>query len=147
MTERLGLFLIGLLMFFGCAHQLPDDEALFSVIEENLQMNQEENIEGSLLTIHEGAAGYSEMKAGLKQMFDVYDFTYEIKEMEVLEKSKEEAKVRFIQITRKSAGPEFNDNELEGVHTLKRSPEGWKIYNTEVTDIIFLSDKEQPRKD
>jgi len=140
MRKIAGLLVISVFLLWGCGVGIPEDEVLISVIEKNLQMSRDEDADGFLATIHEEAAGYSTIKQGLEQMFDAYDFNYELKEADVLEKSRDKARVHFIQITKKVSGPEFQDNELEGIHTLKRSKGEWKILNTEVTNVRFLKD-------
>ena len=143
MRKTAGLLVISVFLLWGCGAGIPEDEVLISVIEKNLQMSREENTEGFLETIHKEAPGYSTMKQGLEQMFNAYDFNYELKEADVLEKSRDEARIHFIQVTKKVSGPEFQDNEVEGIHTLKRSKGDWKILNTEVTNVRFLKDTKE----
>jgi len=143
MKKTAGLVVIGLLLVWGCGAGIPEDEALISVIEQNLQMSRDENAQGFLETVHEEAPGYNTLRQGLEQMFEAYDFSYELKEADVLEKSKDQARVHFVQVTKKISGPEFQDNQIEGIHTLKRSRGDWKIFNTEVTDVTFLKDSNE----
>ena len=143
MRKTAGLLVISVFLLWGCGAGIPEDEVLISVVEKNLQMSQEENTEGILETIHEEAPGYSTLKQGLEQMFNAYDFSYELKEADVLDKSRDEARIHFIQVTKKISGPEFQDNEVEGIHTLKRSKGAWKILNTEVTNVRFLKDTKE----
>jgi hypothetical protein len=143
MRKTAGLFLICVVLLWGCGAGIPEDEVLISVVEKNIQMSRDENIEGFLDTVHEEAPGYSTMKQGLEQMFNAYDFSYELKEADVLDKSRDEARIHFIQVTKKISGPEFQDNVVEGIHTLKRSKGIWKILNTEVTNVSFLKDTKE----
>ena len=143
MRKAAGLFMVCVFLLLGCGTGIPEDEVLVSVIEKNIQMCRDENAQGFMETIHEDAPGYSTTKQGLEQMFDAYDLSYELKETNVLDKSKDEARIHFVQVTKKISGPEFRDNQLEGVHTLKRSRGVWKIFNTEVTNITFLDEQEE----
>lgn len=51
------------------------------------------------------------------------------------------AKVRFTQITKRISGPEFRNNRLIGVHTLKKHQGKWKIYDTKTIKIEYLDKK------
>lgn len=60
----------------------------------------------------------------------MYDLNYKIEKLKVLEKNDNEAKVEFVKITTKLKGPDFNNNKITGVHTLKMDGGSWKIFST-----------------
>ncbi|MFO8057964.1 MAG: hypothetical protein R6V10_11765, partial [bacterium] len=88
-------------------------------------------------TIHKDSPAYSESREKIKKAFQEYDLRTDIKSLSVKEASGEEAKVEFVQVTRSAGGKKYNDNRMTGVHLMQKSPEGWKIYKTEVRNIEY----------
>jgi hypothetical protein len=145
-----------------------------SVVRENIQALEEEDLELLKYTIHDDAPIYDRTIGEVKELWSEYDLTYELEEVEVIEQPEsggaagaqalqiqqgsdcdgqsggqalqiqqesdcaKEARVRFVQVTRKESGPEFRDNRIEGTHVLRRSEDDWKIWNTETENVEYL---------
>ena len=126
-------------IFSGCSGTLSQsDKDMFSVIRKNLDTAQEEKLEEHISTIHPNSPAYESTRRIMEQMFSLYDLNYELKDMKIIKKSKTEAEVEFIQVTKKKKGPDFRDNKVKGVHILKDYNGEWKIYNTIINNVEYL---------
>lgn len=114
------------------------DDEITSVIYKNLNAAENKDIQSYMATIHEQSEVYAPTKQAMQQMFDTYDLKCELKDVKVIEKSDQEAKVEYVQITKKLNGPAFRNNKLTGIHILKKSDGKWKIYNSETKNIEYL---------
>jgi len=116
-----------------------DNREIISVIYKNSRAFENKDLEKYMSTIHEESPYYVETKRMFEEFIDDgYEFKQEIKNIKVINKSDNEAKVEYYQITIKISGPSFNDNEIEAITTLRKSNGEWKIYTTEIGDIEFL---------
>jgi hypothetical protein len=102
-------------------------------------MNEEEYDE-AMNTIHKDSPSYPATESMLKQLFDRYDLNYKLVSIKVLEDNDSEAKIQFVQVTTKLAGPEFKNNQATGIHTLKKDGDSWKIFSTEMTNVQLLDE-------
>lgn len=99
---------------------------------------QEEDLEAAMKTIDPASEGYATTEAFAEELFATYDLRYELKELKVVSKSDREARVRFVQTTRKEKGPQFQNNEIQGEHVLHKVDGRWLIYDTVVANIRYL---------
>lgn len=114
----------------GCGSD-PEEEAVKQVLIDQVDFLQEENLEGALSTMHPESPQYSSSRAVMEQVFELYELEYEIEEIEVLEVTGNEAKIRAVQVTRRIEGPELADKRVVAVHTLRKTEGGWKLYESE----------------
>ncbi|MCT8136845.1 hypothetical protein H1D32_03175 [Anaerobacillus sp. CMMVII] len=121
---------------------LPDEEQMIQVVKDNLLSANNKNIDDYMATIHVESPLYQSTRDTMLKIYSVYDLEYSFVEIEVIDVSGDTGAVRFIQTTRKINGPEFRDNQLEGINIMKKYNDEWKIYDTEVLDIVYL-DSEQ----
>ncbi|MEK6452865.1 hypothetical protein [Caldifermentibacillus hisashii] len=89
---------------------IPTDEELIAVLDKNLETMQAGDIEGYMKTIHDESPSYESTKQLMEQLASQYTFDIEISDVEVVEKSADEAKVAFTQRTMKVKGPEYKNN-------------------------------------
>lgn len=113
--------------------------AIEKVIRLNLEATENEEVDKMMATIHPD----SPIREGTRRMTTVitrsYDLDYELNEVEVLDVGAKEAKVHFVQTTKKISGPQFRDNRITGVHTLRKDKAGnWKLWNTKPQNNEFL---------
>jgi hypothetical protein len=116
----------------------PTVEDVRVVVYENLDAANREDIERYMDTIHPRAAGRGISRSTMQDLFDKYDLYYSISDLQVLEVTDKEARVSFALTTRKINGPSFQDNWISLVMTLRLDGGGWKIYDQEVKNIIYL---------
>lgn len=74
------------------------------------------------------------------KQFQTYDLRYTLKDLTLESMNGDEARVRFIQVTEKIAGPAFRDNRVAGVHTLRKRNGEWRIFNTQITKVEYLDE-------
>ncbi len=121
--------------------EAPDDEheAIKTVVKQNLEATENEDIQGVLQTMHADGPGYDEgaITAELEELFASYDLEYEL---EILDARIEngQAEVDFQQVTRSLDNQEFDDNQIAGVHIMRQQNGEWKIYDSliEETELI-----------
>lgn len=121
---------------------LPDEELMIQVVTDNLRAANNKNIDDYMATLHVESPLYQSTRDTMLEIFRVYDLEFSFVEIEVIGVSGDTGEVRFIQTTRKIKGPDFNDNQLEGINIMKKYNDEWKIYDTEILDIVYL-DSEQ----
>lgn len=135
---KFSILTILLLTLFACSSG-EDYFTPESVIEANAKYMNEEKFDEVLNTIHKDSPSYPASEIMIKQLFDRYDLNYKVVSMKVIEDNNTEAKIEFVQITTKINGPEFKDNQVTGIHTLKKEGDSWKIFSTQMTDVQPLN--------
>jgi hypothetical protein len=108
------------------------------VIYANAKYMAEENFSATMETIHPESPEYSNTERLVQEIFDRFDLSYNIEQLEVLESNNDKARVKFIQLTTKVAGAEFANNRMTGVHTIIKDGDSWKIYSTQSENIEYL---------
>lgn len=136
--KYLPLFVLMICTFFmsGCGKsEQPIDSAteaeLKNIIQRNLKGNQEENMEMALMDLDDGLKSGTETV--MKDLFAKYDLSYKLVSFKVLHFYGDTAEVEVVQETRKISGPDFADNVITAVHTLKKRPSGWKFTASKIT--------------
>jgi len=137
------ILMMAALIAGGCAQQeaVSEDESL-AAVRANIKAAQEEDLEAYLATIHPESPSYQQTKKLVRRLFENCDLSGELLELKLLAKTEDEARVEFVQKTRKLRGPEFQDNQVFGVHLLKKSDGRWKIMSTEIKKVEYLDPKE-----
>lgn len=128
--------LILIVTFISCSenkYETPE-----SVIYANVKYMAEENFSATMETIHPESPEYSNTERLVQEIFDRFDLSYNIEQLEVLESNNDKARVKFIQLTTKVAGAEFANNRMTGVHTIIKDGDSWKIYSTQSENIEYL---------
>ena len=134
------LFLITILLFNGCSSDKSGDEqAIKDVIYKNIQAGNDEDIAAYISTMDKDYRNYDRLEDMMRTIFQTYDLNYQVKDLKVIELKDNEAKVQYVQITKKIKGPNFRDNRIEGIHTLHKKDGEWKIYDTEIKKIDYLN--------
>lgn len=118
---------------------IPEDEELFAVLEENLKAMQEKDLDKYMETIHSDSPDFASTETTMEQLF-IYDLDLELSGLAVEEKTEEEARVYYEQTSIKVDGPEFQNNLSSGVHILKPDDGVWKIFGTEIRDVVAVDE-------
>lgn len=143
MNRLSGIFttLLIAMVIFGCGGSgggASSDADIMASVTSNLKAMEREDVDGTMATIDQNSPGYKTTKDLIKLIFEQYDLKYELSDLKVTEKKGNEAKVSFTQVTRKASGPEFRDNKITGVHTLRFTGGKWRIFNSAVTTTDYL---------
>lgn len=114
----------------------PTDYA--AVIYENIRASNAEDKQAYMATIHPDSPAYKTTEETLDTIFDNYDLSYRVSNVSVIEENNREVKFSFSLVTRKIRGPEFRDNQVDGIIILRKDGDAWKIYNQTVDNIKYL---------
>ncbi len=104
------------------------DEGIKDLIIKAITALEEEDIEKYLSTIHTFSSGFKEIRPLYEELFQIYDFDYEIQEIEIIEKHYNEATVEVVYTIEKLSGPEFEDLTILGQYYLVKQHGKWKVY-------------------
>lgn len=119
--------------------QNEEDVAILDLIKRNLRACQDEDIESLLTTLHTESPQLNKKTFNtMIQLFETYDLTYKLSELEIMERTTNRAYVRFVQITSKRTGPAFRNNKLCGIFELRKQGGKWKFYSTKPQNIEYL---------
>ncbi len=140
------------LALVSCNKPMADKEAIFGVVHEHVHAFEKKDVETVMATIHPESPAYEGTKAMVGLMFKSVDLKYELSDLRLESATPEEMKVSFKQKTTKTGGSgQFTDNIVEGIHTLRRDQETWKIFKTlqlKITDLqgkpLFVSPEPAP---
>jgi len=141
MKKILLMLFLPLFVIISCSSK-PEYKTPEAVVKASTKYLNEENIESFMTTILTRSPYYHDIETNTKKTFEMYDLKYKIENIKVLEQSKGEAKVEFTQVTTKIKGPDFKNNKTTGVHILQKEGDSWKIYSTEMVDVVFLDQKD-----
>lgn len=124
------LIMLAAAMLAGCGSD-PEEEAVKQVLSDQLDFLRNEDLEGVMSTMHPESPVYSQTRAIVEQVFELYDLEYDLESVEVVEMSDNQAKLRAVQVTRKVSGPELADTRVTAIHTIRKTGSGWKLYESQ----------------
>lgn len=130
------VIILSLLITIGCgkkSYETPEE-----LVNANIKYMNEEDLDAVMTTVHPDSPSYPATEAMAKQIFDRYDLNFKIENIKLIEENETEAKVEFTQLTTKNKGPEFHNNRIVGIHTLKKDGNSWKVYSTEMVKVDLL---------
>jgi PBP1b-binding outer membrane lipoprotein LpoB len=134
------LILTAALFVYGCSSEKSKDEqAIKDVIYKNIEAGNNEDVDTYISTMDKDYRNYDRLEEMMNTIFRTYDLKYQVKDIKVIELKDNEAKVQFVQITKKVEGPRFRDNRIEGIHTLHKTDGQWKIFDTQITKMDYLN--------
>lgn len=114
----------------GCGSD-PEQEAAKQVLTDQLEFLRNEDLDGVMSTMHPESPQYAQTRAIVEQVFALYDLEYDLESVEVVEMSQNQAKLRAVQVTRKINGPELADTRVTAIHTVRKTGDGWKLYESQ----------------
>ncbi|MDZ4681597.1 MAG: hypothetical protein SH848_17270 [Saprospiraceae bacterium] len=120
----------------------PDNQyeltAIVAAIYANVHGMIVEDLELTMSTLHPENPGFAGTRELIQQIFGHYDLRYEIRDIQLLQYAPDLAVVQVVQRTIKASGPDFIDNEVIVLHTLKKDDRAWKIYGSAAKQITAL---------
>jgi len=131
--------MFAVLLFNGCGSNAKEEQAIKDVIYKNIEAGNSEDVAEYISTMDKNNRNYDRLEDMMNTIFSTYDLNYQIKDLKIIELKEDEAKVSFVQITKKIQGPTFRDNRIEGVHTLHKTDGEWKIYDTQINKMNYLN--------
>ena len=107
-------------------------------VRENIRASNAEDVERYMSTIHSRSPLYRSTRQALETVFDDYDLSYRLTNVELIEQDGEEARINFTIVTTKILGPPFADNRVTGEMIMRIEDGQWKIYDQETTEVDYL---------
>lgn len=104
---------------------------IIEVVKENIAATQAEDKERVLKTIHKDCPQLRSTIQGMDYVFANYDMVFDLEKIEVIELSREDAKVYYMQTTRAIRGQGYPPTRATGIHIMKKENGKWKIFKTE----------------
>lgn len=116
----------------------PVADAAFAVIHAQIKALNKRDAAGAMALMHPDAPGLATIRESTFQIASAADLLYVVQNLALESADETEAKIRFTQTTQKISGPEFRNNRVIGIHTLRKHQGAWKLYSTEVVKVEFL---------
>lgn len=127
------------LALVSCNKPVVEKEVIFGAIHEHIHAFEKKDVNTVMATIHSQSPAFQGTREVVELMFKTVDLKYELSELRIVNATPEEVKVSFRQKTVKVGGDgQFQDNIVEGIHTLRPEKGTWKIYKTlqqKITDL------------
>ena len=114
-------------------------EAIKSVVKENLQAGQAEDMDRMMKTIHTQSPSYLPTKQQSQSVFDNYDLRYKLLSFSYVGSDGEYAVVRIKQMTTKVSGLAFQDNELDLMQVFRKEKGKWKLWTQSILEIKYIN--------
>lgn len=120
----------------------PQDELdIKTVFENTIRAVQAEDLNAVLTYVHPGSPLRQQAEQLSRSSFDAYDFQHELEGMEPGSASPEGVEARVTLTMRKISGPDFRDKRVRLMTLMRKTDEGWKIYNGRVEKVDYLDGK------
>jgi hypothetical protein len=141
---RTGLCLVAVVMCC-CGPSVAHAEGalagvLESLVTENLEATQAEDMDRMMATIHAQSPAYATTKRQTAPLFEKFDLTYEVLSFTYIGNDDKYAVARVRQATRRVAGPAFRDNELDLVHVFRQEEGEWKFWTQTILELTFIDE-------
>ncbi len=119
---------------------MASDRKIFQqVFAKHLRALNQEKLGDYLATLDVASPNYTATKASTLKLFKNYDLKYDLKTVEIVALSKQEAVVKLIANVKKIKGGEFTDSQLVTINTVRKTNGQWRIYDTQVENISALN--------
>jgi hypothetical protein len=122
----------------AAAAEHPSDAEIRALVAENLRATQANDLDAILLTIHPDSPAQLVMGRSIDAL-KAYKLNYEAVSVGFVCMSGEYALVRIVQRTTRVAGPDFLDNEVDGIWALRQDGTRWKYWTQLVLKVSPLS--------
>lgn len=136
--SKAAIILFAVLAISGCREN--NEAQILDVVRAETDALNNEDLDASMTFIDPQLESFEKTKNATSMLFENYDLHYTLSNLVAESVSDDEALVRFTQVTEKTAGPDFRNNRIEGVHTLRKRDGGWKISTTKINKIDYLDD-------
>ena len=131
--------LSGSLLGFASNKPSPTPTDYSAIIYENIRASNAEDKQAYMSTLHPDSPAYKPTEEMLDTIFQNYDLSYQVSNLSIIEESKQEVKLTYILVTRKIRGGDFRDNQVDGIITLRKDGDIWKIFNQTVDNVKYLN--------
>ena len=127
MRFRLALLMTLMLAVPTQAAERPTDAEINALVKANMEATQAADLDALLSTIHPDSLARPNMARALESL-KAYKLRFQAPSARFITMSGEFALVRVVQQTIRVEGPDFFDNEIDGIWALKLDGAKWKYW-------------------
>ena len=127
-----------LILLPGCGSNSSKEDAVKAAVNLNAESMNEESIDLYMNTIHPESPLYDATENMVQTLFEQYDLKVTLKDVKVEKIEDDLAEVLVVQQTRKLAGGDFQDNEVETRNVLKLHEGKWKFFSSQILKTSVL---------
>jgi hypothetical protein len=117
-------------------------KALQAVLEDNVKALNEKALDLGMSAIHSQSPVLAPTRQMLEKIHAAYDLHVEILSFAYIGRDAEYAVARASQKTTKVRGPEFRDNVVDAMHIFRQENGQWKVWQSAVLSVEFLTPPE-----
>jgi len=106
-----------------------------AMMEGQIDAMNKENVDAYLVTVDPDSPAYDPTKEQIKKLFDMYDLQATLDSFQLVSSKDDEAEARTTITTKKIKGPQFNDNKVIALHTVKKKDGKWVVVASKIEEI------------
>ena len=123
------LFLLAVAMSpVSSAADRPTDAAIKAVVDANMRASDAKDLDAYLATIHPDSPTRPSLPDEIAAL-DSYDLAFSAPSVKFVAMSGDYALYRVVQRTVRKGGPDFLDNELDGIWAFRKDGTSWKYWS------------------
>ena len=109
------------------AAERPTDAQITTLVAENLRATQAGDVAALRATIHPDSLAQRTIGQAVEAL-SAYKLKYEATNVAFISMADDYALIRIVQRTSRVSGPDFLDNEIDGIWALRRDGDTWKYW-------------------
>jgi len=119
----------------GASTENSVEAELKAMMEGQIDAMNKEDVDAYLATVDPDSPAYAPTKEQIKKLFDTYDLQATLDEFQLVSNKDNEAEVRTTITTKKVKGPQFSDNKVIALHSVKKKNDKWVVVASKIEDI------------
>jgi hypothetical protein len=128
------IWILASISLSALAADRPTDRQIRALVEANMEAAQTKDLAAYVKTIHPDSPSQPSLASEIEAL-SAYDLEFRIRSVRFVAMSGEYALARVVQETIRRSGPDFLDNELDGIWALRRSGSEWKYWSQLVLEL------------
>jgi len=119
----------------GASTENSVEAELKAMMEGQIDAMNKENVDAYLATVDPDSPAYDPTKEQIKKLFDMYDLQATLDTFQLVSNKDDDAEVRTTITTKKVKGPQFNDNKVIALHSVKKKNGKWVVVASKIEEI------------
>ena len=111
------------------------ESQLNAMMAGQIEAMNKEDVDAYMATVDTDSPAYAPTKEAMKKLFDMYDLQATLNDLTVVSGKDDDAEVRTVITTKKIKGPQFNDNKVTALHTMKKKDGKWVVVASKIEKI------------
>lgn len=116
----------------------PLAKELRAVIDANLDASNSRDLDAYMASIHPKSMGYAVTRKQMGDLNKKYELSYKVTKFAFVGLDGDYAICRVRQETKRKAGPEFRDNEIDTLQVFRKDNDAWKIWTSAALEVKFF---------